>query len=254
MVDRQSQPTARTKTTHSLRAARPRTHAAAPAPSHHAEPTATLAALATIAFAACGSSDATIHATVGLGIGLVAGPALIAVDPAFLPDPPIMATLLLTVRHVIVDGHHADRGTVGRAALGVPVGLAVGLAVVALADDRTMRIVIGAAIVIAAVALLLGLHATRTSRTDVTGGRVFALGMITAGIPDPAAAVEKLYGQMDRPFLPEHADAIRRYIAHKPKGKFGKHKYSPEEWGFDPVALREKMRPYTDQYGIALES
>ena len=160
-----------------------------PAPSHHAEPTATLAALVTIAFAACGSSDATIHATVGLGIGLVAGPALIAVDPVFLPDPTIMATLLLTVRHVIVDGHHADRGTVGRAALGVPVGLAVGLAVVALADDRTMRIVIGAAIVIAAVALLLGLHATRTSRTDVAGGRVFALGMITAGIPGPAAAV-----------------------------------------------------------------
>ncbi len=70
---------------------------------------------------------------------------------------------------------------------------------------------------------------------------------------DPAAAVERLYGQMNRPFLGEHADAIRRYIAEKPKGKFGRHKYSPEEWGFDPAALREKMRPYTDYYGIQLE-
>jgi hypothetical protein len=70
---------------------------------------------------------------------------------------------------------------------------------------------------------------------------------------DPAAAVEKLYGQMSRPFLPEHGDAIRRYVAEKPKGKFGKHKYSAEEWGFDPAKLREKMRPYTDHYGIALE-
>jgi hypothetical protein len=70
---------------------------------------------------------------------------------------------------------------------------------------------------------------------------------------DPAAAVEKLYGQMDRPFLPEHADAIRRYIAAKPRGKFGRHRYSPEEWGFDPVTLREKMRPYTDHYDVALE-
>ena len=71
---------------------------------------------------------------------------------------------------------------------------------------------------------------------------------------DPAAAVEKLYGQMGRPFLAQHADAIRRYVAARPKGKFGQHKYSAEEWGFDPVALREKMLPYTDYYGVALES
>ncbi|MCP5070946.1 MAG: sulfotransferase, partial [bacterium] len=70
---------------------------------------------------------------------------------------------------------------------------------------------------------------------------------------DPAAAVEELYGGMDRPFLGEHADAIRRYIAEKPKDKFGKHKYSAEEWGFDPAKLREKMLPYTDHYGVTLE-
>ncbi|MEM8620570.1 MAG: sulfite exporter TauE/SafE family protein [Actinomycetota bacterium] len=135
------------------------------------------------------AAGATIHASVGLGIGLVAGPVLIAVDPAFLPGPTIMATLLLTGRHLLVEGRHADRETIGRAALGVPVGLAVGLAVVALADDRTMRIVIGSAIVIAAAVLLLGVHVTRTSRTDVTGGGVYGLGMITAGVPGPAAAV-----------------------------------------------------------------
>ena len=70
---------------------------------------------------------------------------------------------------------------------------------------------------------------------------------------DPVLAVEKLYGQIDRPFVGEHADAIRDYIASKPKGKFGQHKYSPEEWGFDPALLREKMLPYTDHYGITLE-
>jgi hypothetical protein len=71
---------------------------------------------------------------------------------------------------------------------------------------------------------------------------------------DPVAAVEKLYGNMDRPFLGEHADAIRRYLESKPQGKFGQHKYSAEEWGFDPAELREKMRPYTDYYGIELEA
>jgi hypothetical protein len=70
---------------------------------------------------------------------------------------------------------------------------------------------------------------------------------------DPAAAVEKLYGKMNRPFLGRHRDAIRRYVDTKPKGKFGRHEYSAEEWGFDPAQLREKMLPYTDHYGIALE-
>jgi hypothetical protein len=70
---------------------------------------------------------------------------------------------------------------------------------------------------------------------------------------DPAAAVAKLYGEMKRPFLAEHGDAIRRYMEAKPKGKFGTHEYTPEEWGFDPAKLREKMRPYTDYYGVTLE-
>ena len=71
---------------------------------------------------------------------------------------------------------------------------------------------------------------------------------------DPVAAVEKLYGEMARPFLAEHADAIRRYVEAKPRGKFGRHRYSPEEWGFDPARLRERMLPYTDYYGVELEA
>jgi hypothetical protein len=71
---------------------------------------------------------------------------------------------------------------------------------------------------------------------------------------DPVSAVEKIYGTIGRPFLGEHADLIRQYLESKPKGKFGQHKYSPEEWGFDASALREKMLPYTDHYGIALET
>jgi len=71
---------------------------------------------------------------------------------------------------------------------------------------------------------------------------------------DHVVAVEKLYDQLGRPFLDEHADAIRRYVGSKPQGKFGKHKYSAEEWGFDPGQLREKMRSYTDYYDVKLEA
>ena len=58
---------------------------------------------------------------------------------------------------------------------------------------------------------------------------------------------------MGRRFHAEHADAIGRYVAEKPKGKFGAHRHHPEEWGFDTAALRERAKPYTDRFGVALE-
>lgn len=142
-----------------------------------------------VVIVAISSVGATVQASVGIGIGLVAGPVLLAVDPAFLPGPMILATSVLTARHLLVDGAHADRGTVTRAYVGAPIGLAIGLAVVAVADESTMRIVIGSAIVVAAGVLLLGLRVARTARTDVVGGGAYSLSLIAAGIPGPAAAV-----------------------------------------------------------------
>lgn len=70
---------------------------------------------------------------------------------------------------------------------------------------------------------------------------------------DPVAAIEAAYGALGRSFAGEHADAIRSYLAAKPRGKHGAHRYSAAQWGIDPVALREQTRPYTDHYGVALE-
>ena len=47
--------------------------------------------------------------------------------------------------------------------------------------------------------------------------------------------------------------AIPAYLASKPKGKFGVHHYTPEEWGFSAEGLRENLAPYIDHFGVALE-
>jgi len=70
---------------------------------------------------------------------------------------------------------------------------------------------------------------------------------------DPVASIERAYREIGRPFTSEHATRIRDYLAHKPKGKFGKHRYEPEEWGFTAAEIRERTRAYTDAYGVALE-
>jgi hypothetical protein len=70
---------------------------------------------------------------------------------------------------------------------------------------------------------------------------------------DPVATLRAAYEKMGRPFTTTHADRIRRYLADKPKGKFGIHHYTPEEWGFTAPGLREKLAPYVSHFGVALE-
>jgi len=70
---------------------------------------------------------------------------------------------------------------------------------------------------------------------------------------DPVATLRRAYERMGRRFTGEHAEAIRRYLAEKPKGKFGVHPYTPEEWGFTAEGLRQSLAPYVSHFGVALE-
>lgn len=70
---------------------------------------------------------------------------------------------------------------------------------------------------------------------------------------DPVAGIRAAYAKMGRPFDASHADRIRDYIDRKPKGKFGSHRYDPEDWGFSRDAIREQTRAYVEAYGVELE-
>lgn len=70
---------------------------------------------------------------------------------------------------------------------------------------------------------------------------------------DPVDSLRRAYERMERPFRDEHAEAIERYLAEKPRGKFGVHRYTPEEWGFDAAELRARLAPYIEHFGVELE-
>ena len=70
---------------------------------------------------------------------------------------------------------------------------------------------------------------------------------------DPVATLRAAYERMGRDFTDDHADAVLDYLAHKPKGKFGVHRYQPEDWGFTADGLRSSLAPYIDHYGVAHE-
>ena len=70
---------------------------------------------------------------------------------------------------------------------------------------------------------------------------------------DPAATLRAAYAKMGRDFTDDHAAAVLDYLAHKPKGKFGVHRYQPQDWGFTAESLRETMAPYIDHFGVVSE-
>jgi hypothetical protein len=71
---------------------------------------------------------------------------------------------------------------------------------------------------------------------------------------DPVATLAEAYATMGRTLDPVHADRVRAYLQAKPKGKFGTHRYAPEEWGFAAESVRSRLAPYIEHFGVALEA
>ena len=70
---------------------------------------------------------------------------------------------------------------------------------------------------------------------------------------DPVATIRGAYEKLGRGLDRAFADRIRAYLAQKPKGKHGQHRYEPEDWDFTKGEIRELTRAYVEAYGVALE-
>lgn len=70
---------------------------------------------------------------------------------------------------------------------------------------------------------------------------------------DQFAQVEKIYADFDIEMSDEAADAMRKFIAENPKGVHGEHIYREEDYGIDPVAVREAFSDYIEYFNLRPE-
>jgi hypothetical protein len=70
---------------------------------------------------------------------------------------------------------------------------------------------------------------------------------------DPVAALARLYEQLDLPWPAHHDRTVRDYLASKPQGKHGAHRYTFAEVGLDEDSVRRSFARYVDHYGITEE-
>lgn len=71
---------------------------------------------------------------------------------------------------------------------------------------------------------------------------------------DPVKALEGVYRQSGKPFSQDYRHAITEYLAQKPKGKHGKHRYLPEDWGMNTETLEKQAEAYMHSYQVEKES
>lgn len=137
-----------------------------------------------IVFAAC-AAGSMVQGSIGIGLGLVAGAALVSVDPAFAPGPLLIAGTFISARHLAAEFDAIDRPGLRTALTGLPIGVLAGLAILLAIDERALALGIGAAICIAAVALLAGIRPPTSTTVKFVGGMLTAFCGIAAGVPGP---------------------------------------------------------------------
>jgi hypothetical protein len=72
-------------------------------------------------------------------------------------------------------------------------------------------------------------------------------------ITDPVSTVEAVYNHFGETFSPEAAASIDAYVAARPKGGYGHHKYDFADHGLDETEERAKFRPYMVRFGVTPE-
>ncbi len=70
---------------------------------------------------------------------------------------------------------------------------------------------------------------------------------LTAG---PLDMVKKIYHTFDLELTKDIEQEFQNFLQNNPKSKHGKHVYTPEQFGLNPQAIREKFDSYSNAYGL----
>lgn len=71
---------------------------------------------------------------------------------------------------------------------------------------------------------------------------------------DPLAVIRSIYERLDLTLPGDVAERMRAYLAEKPRGKHGMHRYQLADFGIDRERLRQRYAAYVERFAIPEES
>jgi uncharacterized membrane protein YfcA len=142
---------------------------------------------------------ALVHGAVGMGLGLVAAPVLLMIDPVFVPGPMLCCALFLTLLMINRERRAVDLFGLTWGIVGRLIGTAIAsLLLVRLPEGATS--VVAAALILAAVVLsLLGLDVEPNQGLLIGAGTVSGIMSTLASVGGPPLAL--LYQRQRGPRL-----------------------------------------------------
>jgi uncharacterized membrane protein YfcA len=168
---------------------------------------------------------AALQGAVGYGLGLLASPVLVLIEPRMIPGPFMLAALALTISMTLRERQALDPRGVGWMVAGLFPGALLGVLVLTRLPQRTFSIVFGVAILLAVLMSASGLRLP--TRKSVLGAAGFIGGVmsILAGMSGPPAALalqdeppQRLRAMLSVFFIANSLISIAVLI---PAGRFG---------------------------------
>lgn len=131
---------------------------------------------------------AILQGSVGFGLGMLAAPILVLIDPAFVPAPLLCSTLVLTLFVALRERHAIDFRGIGWAVTGRIPGTFLGAAMLSIASRETTTMLVGIAVFVAVGLLASGFTLSRTRKVLVGAGALSGFMGTTASIGGPPIA------------------------------------------------------------------
>jgi hypothetical protein len=73
-------------------------------------------------------------------------------------------------------------------------------------------------------------------------------------LEDPIACVRRIYAHFDLELTALFEDRMKEYVASHPRGEHGSHRYSLEDFGLEPEAVRHAFKGYNERFGVEQEA
>ena len=132
---------------------------------------------------------ATLQGSVGFGIGMLAAPLLVLIDPRLVPGPLLASALVLTLLVAFRERRAIDFGGMGWALAGRVPGTLLGAVTLTFIPPDEMALLVGALVFLAVGLIGSGLRVERTGRTLLAAGTLSGFTGTTASIGGPPIAI-----------------------------------------------------------------
>jgi uncharacterized membrane protein YfcA len=168
---------------------------------------------------------AALQGSVGYGMGLLATPVLVLIEPRMIPGPFLLAALALTVLMASRERQAMDSRDVGWLVAGLIPGALLGVLALARLPQRTFSIVFGVAVLAAVLMSASGLRLPVRRSVLGTAGFIGGVMSILSGMSGPPAALvlqdeapQRLRATLSVFFIANSLISIAMLI---PAGRFG---------------------------------